>query len=71
MIHADTLLDNVPVDEHGIPKRTDTQLQAFYNDLRGAGVNVIDVTDRSWLRRKDAELARSVVHKIRTGRHVV
>ena len=45
IVYADTVLDNVPVDEHGVPVRLDGQLQAFYSDLEDAGVTVVDVTD--------------------------
>ena len=45
MIYPDKLFDHIPTDEYGIPKRSDTLLQDFYQALRDQGVTVVDVTD--------------------------
>lgn len=45
VVYADTVFPNVPVDEKGLPKRLDFDLQAFYKKLEDEGVTVIDATE--------------------------
>ena len=45
IVYPETVLEHVPLNEQGIPQRLDVTLQAFYSELREAGVNVVDVTD--------------------------
>ena len=45
VIYPETLFAEVPRDDNGIPLRLDPHFQQFYDELRAAGVTVIDSTD--------------------------
>jgi hypothetical protein len=59
VVYADTLFDELPTDEHGLPLRLDPTLQAFYEALREEGVTVVDTTDAFIAaRQNETELGR-------------